>query len=85
MPVSHHTRAPHRPATEESADAAPYANARVWETFVVGLLVLLLCSLVGIVWTVADGNDATSPDVLVSIFTSTLTGLLGLFVRSPMR
>jgi hypothetical protein len=55
----------------------------LWKALVVGLLMVLLVSAVGIIWTIADGNDKTAPDVLVTIFTSVLTGLVGLFVRSP--
>ncbi len=55
----------------------------LWKALVVGMLTILVIALGGIIFTVADGNNATSPDVIVTIFTSVLTGLIGLFVRSP--
>ena len=47
------------------------------------LAMVLVMALAGVIWTVADGRDTTSPDVLVTIFSSALSGLLGLYVRSP--
>ena len=55
----------------------------LWKALVVGLLAVLLVAAGGIIYTVADGNTSTTPDVLVTIFTSVLTGLVGLFVQSP--
>lgn len=55
----------------------------LWRVLVLGLMVILAASLAGIIWTVGDGNDRTSPDVIVTIFSSTLAGLIGLFVRAP--
>jgi hypothetical protein len=55
----------------------------LWRVLVLGLVVILAVSLAGIIWTVGDGNDRTSPDVIVTIFSSTLAGLIGLFVRAP--
>ena len=55
----------------------------LWRVLVLGLVAILAVSLAGIIWTVGDGNDRTSPDVIVTIFSSTLAGLIGLFVRAP--
>jgi hypothetical protein len=55
----------------------------LWRVLVGGLVGVLVVSLAGIMWTVCDGNTDTSPDVLVTIFSSTLAGLIGLFVNSP--
>ncbi len=55
----------------------------LWKTLVSGLVAILVLSLGGIIYTVADANELTSPDVLVTVFSSVLTGLIGLFVRSP--
>lgn len=74
-----------QPVDDAAPATEPGTSGQLWLTFVTGLLLLLLCSLAGIIWTVADGDAATSPEVLLPIFSSTLTGLLGLFVRSPIR
>jgi hypothetical protein len=55
----------------------------LWRVLVLGLVGILGLSLLGIVWTVVDGNNGTSPDVIVTIFSSTLAGLIGLFVKAP--
>jgi hypothetical protein len=55
----------------------------LWRTLVMGLVAAVLISLGGIIFTVADANADTSPDVIVTVFTSALTGLIGLFVQSP--
>ena len=55
----------------------------LWKILVTALSVVLVIALAGIIWTVVDGDEATSPDVLVTVFTSALTGLLGLFIKSP--
>ena len=81
-----------QPAEVKAAVGAAAASAAVpaptsdqagplWKTLVTGLVVILIISLVGIIWTVADGKDTTSPDVIVTVFTAALTGLLGLFVK----
>jgi hypothetical protein len=68
-----------------AAIPAPMAAevAPLWRILVGGLVLILVISLGGLILTVADGNEQTSPDVLVTVFTSVLTGLVGLFVRSP--
>jgi hypothetical protein len=55
----------------------------LWLILVVALSAILVLALAGIIWTVIDGNNATTPDVIVTVFSSALTGLLGLFVKSP--
>ena len=55
----------------------------LWKTLVVGLVAILLISLGGIIYTVVDGNNDTTPDVIVTVFSAALAGLLGLFVQSP--
>ena len=62
--------------SQKAADA-------LWKYLVLGLLLLVAVALVGILWTVIDGEDDTSPDVAVTAFTALLTGLLGLFIKSP--
>jgi hypothetical protein len=53
----------------------------LWKTLVNGLVAVLIISLLGIIYTVVDGNTATSPDTLVTVFTAALTGLIGLFAN----
>ena len=55
----------------------------LWKILVFALSAILVLALAGIIWTVGDGKDTTSPDVIVTVFSSALTGLLGLFVKSP--
>ena len=62
----------------------PPAEASVlWQILVIALSAVLVIALAGIIWTVVDANSNTSPDVIVTVFSSALTGLLGLFVKSP--
>jgi hypothetical protein len=68
-------------ASIPSPDGA--AAGWLWKALVLGLVVILVIVVGGVIWTAVDGNDKTVPDVLVTIFTSALTGLIGLFVRSP--
>ncbi len=73
-------------AAQAAASVPPPSGEAVswlWKALVVGLLVLLAIALIGIISTVVDGKDNTSPDVLVTVFSSALTGLIGLFVTSP--
>ena len=53
---------------------------RLWTILVAGLVAVTLIALIGVIYAVGAGK---SPDVLVTVFTSALTGLIGLFVRSP--
>ena len=55
----------------------------LWKILVVALSAILVIALAGIIWTVGDGKESTSPDVIVTVFSSALSGMLGLFVRSP--
>jgi hypothetical protein len=61
----------------------PAAVGTLWTILIVGLVLALIGSLGGIVVTVADGKTTTDPNVIVTIFTTTLAGLIGLFVKSP--
>jgi hypothetical protein len=61
----------------------PPVVAFIWKMLVGGLILALLAALAGIIFVVVDGSESTSPDVIVTVFTSVLTGLIGLFVRSP--
>lgn len=63
--------------TEPSQAAAD----RLWMVLVVGLLLILGLALIGLVVLILEGKGE---DVLVTVFTATLTGLLGLFVKSPV-
>ncbi len=74
-------------AAVRAAIAPPTGEAVnwLWKALVIGLVAVLLLSLAGVVWAVIDGKPATSPDVLVTLFTATLTGLIGLFVKSPVQ
>jgi hypothetical protein len=72
-------------ATAASRIPDPLANevGVLWKILVLALSVVLVIALAGIIWTVVDGKENTSPDVIVTVFSSALTGLLGLFVKSP--
>jgi hypothetical protein len=50
-----------------------------------GLIVMLLLSLVGMFLLIYDANVNTAPDMLLTAFTALLTGLLGLFIKSPQQ
>lgn len=58
---------------------------RLWRDLVRGLVVLVGVALAGLIYVVADGKPATGPDTIVTAFTALLTGLLGLFVKSPVQ
>jgi hypothetical protein len=55
----------------------------LWRWLVPGLLLLTTISLVGMLYLIADGSEKTSPDLALTAFTALLTGLLGLFIKSP--
>jgi type III secretory pathway component EscS len=61
------------------------SKAALWQILVVALSAILVISLGGIIVTVADGNDQTRPDTIVTVFLFALSGLLGLFAKSPTR
>lgn len=60
----------------------PTASAinRLWMTLVRGLLIALLLALVGVFYLLIDSKESA---VAVTVFSSLLTGLLGLFAPSP--
>lgn len=57
----------------------PVANT-IWQALVFGLLGIAVLALIGLGWAILDGNEKTAPDLFVTAFTASLTGLLGLFV-----
>lgn len=74
-------------AVAAAAAAIPAPESKdvgwLWKMLVGGLLLVMVLSLAGIVWSVMDSDSETASDVLVTIFTATLTALMGLFVKSP--
>jgi hypothetical protein len=92
-------RSPHRATTKDDRLRGAAARARtpritrpdrrvsdwLWLMLVSGLVIVLVVSLAGVIWTVVDGNDSTSPDVIVTVFSSTLAGLIALFVNTPAK
>lgn len=55
----------------------------LWRWLVPGLMALVLVALVGMLYLIADGNETTSPELALTAFTALLTGMLGLFIRTP--
>jgi type VI protein secretion system component VasF len=55
----------------------------LWTWFVRGLLILLVLALVGLGWSVLDGQENTDPNLFLTVFTTVLAGLTGVFVKSP--
>jgi hypothetical protein len=53
----------------------------LWKAVVTGLLVVLSIAIGGIIGLLATGHMV---DTVVTVFTATLTGLVGLFVPSPV-
>lgn len=66
-----------------SSPRDPKTIRQLWLILVGGLVSALLLSVAGVLVAVLDGKDVTSPDVLITMFTTTSAGLLGLFVKSP--
>ena len=56
------------------------AADELWRWVIKGLIILLAATLIGILVMLAMGKNI---EVLVTIFTASLTGLLGLFAPSP--
>lgn len=56
---------------------------QIYRYLIPGLLILAGLALVGMFFLMADGNEKTPPDLLLTAFTATMTGLLGLFAKSP--
>jgi hypothetical protein len=52
----------------------------LWEWLVKGLIVALVIALVGLIVLIAIGK---SSDALLTAFTALLSGLIGLFVKTP--
>lgn len=61
------------PPTQEAAN-------QLWMTLVRGLLLLLVIALAGLLYLLIDDK---SSDVILTVFSSLLTGLIGLFAPSP--
>ncbi|WP_190144026.1 hypothetical protein [Streptomyces glebosus] len=59
---------------------SPLTAGRLWMTLVLTLCVILVVDLLAIIYALVDKRDT---DVLVGIFTTALSGLLGLFIRPP--
>ncbi|MCV2396020.1 hypothetical protein OEB99_17030 [Actinotalea sp. M2MS4P-6] len=53
----------------------------IWRVLVYTAAGLAVISMVGILVAVLDGNDATAPDVLIGLFTTSFAGLLGLVLN----
>jgi hypothetical protein len=74
-------------AALQVAAAVPGPPERVvgwlWKVLLVGLLLLIAVSLVGVLWAVLDGNNKTDSDKALILFTTLVSGLFGLFVTSP--
>jgi drug/metabolite transporter (DMT)-like permease len=58
------------------------ANA-LWKYLILGLLILVGVALGGLLYMIGDSDSGTSPDLALTAFSSLLTGLLGLFIKSP--
>ena len=55
----------------------------LWWALIVGLLILLVITVVVLAVAILDGDNKTSADKVLIVFTPLLTGLLGLFAPSP--
>lgn len=55
----------------------------LYKTVVSALIGVMGIAIIALSWTILDGNDKTSPDLLLTVFTGALGSLVGLFVRSP--
>jgi hypothetical protein len=53
----------------------------LWKSLVIGLLILIGVALLGLIYLLADDQDAS---VALTAFTALLTGLVGLFAPSPV-
>ena len=78
LPISAQVEAMAAIAAIPSPDAA--TTNRLWRDIVIGLLVLLGVSLIGLITMIGLNR---MPDMLVTAFTAILTGTLGLFAPSP--
>jgi hypothetical protein len=55
----------------------------LWIILISGLVGLLIIALGGLIYLVADGIEGS--DVVLTVFSSLLTGLIGLFSTSPVK
>jgi cytochrome c biogenesis protein CcdA len=62
--------------------AAKQTEDYLWKWFIAGLVVIAVMAVAGVVVTVAIGRPT---DTILTIFTSTLAALMGLFVKSPIQ
>jgi hypothetical protein len=71
--------------TALAAIGEPSAKTRdtLWLLFVGGLVLALVGSVAGVLVAALDGKDTTTTDDALKIFTPLLTGLVGVFVKSP--
>jgi len=73
-------------AATAAAGAVPSPSGKttnfLWTILVSVLGAVVLASAISII-VYALGNKAAPPDILTTIFTTTLSGLIGLFVKSP--
>ena len=71
-------------AATSGAIAAPSSATTnvLWTILVSVLSLVVLGSAISIVVYVVE-NKASPPDILITVFTTTLSGLIGLFVRPP--
>lgn len=72
--------------TEQSQPVVSQADQKttdyLWKWFVSGLVIIAVLAVTGIVVTVAIGRPT---DTILTIFTTTLAALVGLFVKSPIQ
>jgi len=64
------------------AEPSQDATDSVWKMLVGGLLVLLGICVLGIIGLILDDKDSQS---ILTAFSALLTGLLGLFIPSPLK
>ena len=64
------------------AEPSPEATDSIWKMLVGGLLVLLGICVLGIIGLVLDERDS---QIVLTAFSALLTGLLGLFIQSPLK
>lgn len=73
--------------TKQALDLLPKPSVvgvdYLWKLLIFGLLVILIIALTGVIVLIADGKDKTDPAIALTVFTTTLAGLLGLFAPAP--